>query len=678
VPQAEQVLSDVARQAGGLVQDLWRRRRGKQDLPEMLRQLELVITGAFGITLQLHLERNAEAQKSRSRRLFGSDDAPRQYNTVPATDGRSIWIPVAAEDADIIKDFENVRVMALQQAARAHRASGLTLSQAPDPLVRAIYEVLEADAADIDLVTRFRGLTGAVNGFRRQALEHRPAPADLEAELRPLEQWVHEILDIPCEAATQSRAHPATRSLQLALELAPDLLKATPDISRELAGVLHRDLWVGELRGAAAVGELPDIPIRATRDDRVIEARSGEPSDPWPEIRPTDTWPGDIRVAPHVLDSDPDRTVFLNPPSVDELTSIEDSAELPAWVDSGPLQDVEVTQPMIIGAALAVRSLELAAKEIGEAAATVTETQGDIASAPATTTQNDSPGDVLVYPEWDYQTAAYRTTGASVAVLPASLGPEAWIDSVLDVHHGLLQGIRQRFEALRAQRRQSDEVDIDAHVDGFGDRRAGVPRESSTQAARADVATLLLIDVGPASLEWVSSTHQLIDLQREAVLLACLALYSLGEPYSVWAFAADGPQRTGMRCLKHFTDAYSDEVAQRIAGLKPEHPARTGAALRHATSLLSQQTAQHRMMLLLSDGTPHEIDDYSGRYGMEDVRQSVREARLQGISSLCFTTDQLNGNYLPSVFGEQQSTVLYRPELLPSALTQWLHRLMRL
>jgi nitric oxide reductase NorD protein len=60
------------------------------------------------------------------------------------------------------------------------------------------------------------------------------------------------------------------------------------------------------------------------------------------------------------------------------------------------------------------------------------------------------------------------------------------------------------------------------------------------------------------------------------------------------------------------------------------------------------------------------------------VRQAVREARLQGISSLCFTTDQLNGNYLPSVFGEQQSTVLYRPELLPSALTQWLHRLMRL
>jgi nitric oxide reductase NorD protein len=633
----------------------------------MLQQLEVVIAGAFGINVRLHLERSAEGQKSRSRRLFGSDDSPQQYSTVPATDGQVIWIPVTGNDADIIKDFENVRVMALQQAARARRGSGATLAQAPDPLVRAIYEVLEADAADIDLVTRFRGLTGPVNAFRRLALEHRPAPAELEAERRPLEQWVREILEIPCEAAAESREHAATRSLQLAMELAPELLKATPDLSRELAGVLHRDLWVGELRVAPVTDELPDITIRATRNDWVIEARSGEPADALPldDIRITASLP---------QESDPDRTLFSNTP--DELTAAEDSAVLPAWVDSGPIQDIDATQPLIVAAALVVSSLEAEVTQAIEPRDRATEAQVEVA-VPAQPLQIDAP-DVLVYPEWDQQTAAYRTNGTAVVLLPAPVGPEAWTDSVLDAHHGLLQGIRQRFEALRAQRRQSDAVDCEVQADGGSEARAGLLQQSPSQAARADVATLLLIDVGPASLEWVSSTQQLIDLQREAVLLACLALYSLGEPYSVWAFAADGPQRTSMRCLKQFGDAYGDEVAQRIAGLRPERPGRTGAALRHATALLSQQTAQHRMLLLLSDGTPHEIEDYCGRYGMEDVRQSVREARLQGISSLCFTTDQVSGNYLPSVFGEQQSTVLYRPELLPSALTQWLHRLMRL
>jgi nitric oxide reductase NorD protein len=340
---------------------------------------------------------------------------------------------------------------------------------------------------------------------------------------------------------------------------------------------------------------------------------------------------------------------------------------------------------MIVGADLVVRALE---REVAEAETAEITRRLELAAGdqpvqqpvtqPTTATQSDSPGEVLVYPEWDYQAGAYRTLGTSVAALPAPAGAEAWIDSALDVHHGLLQGIRQRFEALRAQRRQSDEVDIEAHVDGFGDARAGLPQQLAGQAARSDIATLLLVDVGPACLEWVSSNQQLIDLQREAVLLACLALYSLGEPYSVWAFAGDGSRRVGMRCIKDFAEPYGDEVAQRIAGLKPDSPTHSGAALRHATALLAQQSAQHRMLLLLSGGTPHEVEEYSGRHGVEDMRQAVREARLQGISSLCFTTDQLTGNYLPSVFGEQQSTVLYRPELLPSTVTQWLYKLMRL
>jgi nitric oxide reductase NorD protein len=657
VPQAEQVLSDVARQAGGLVQDLWRRRRGKQDLPEMLRQLELMIAGAFGVTVQLQLNR-AAIPKQKSRRLFASDDAsPAPQSTLPTTDGRSIWLPAAAEDAAVIKEFESLRIMALQQAARVHRGSIATLLQAGDPLVRAIYEVLEADAADIDLVTRFRGLTGPLNAFRRLTLEQRPVLAELPRERRPLEQWLREILEIPCEAAAQAREHPATRSLQLAVELAPELLKDMPGVSRESAGVLHRDAWLGELRTEAVARVSPVVLAEEPHDFKVTAK--------------------DKRREPYL---DLDRTLFLDAPTKVELAAAEE-APVSVWLDAVPAAEgdldpsIETTQPMIVAARLTTASLANPLEGTAEepyAEATAEET------AEATPAMRLVQPDVLIYPEWDYRTAAYGTTGTTLTLAPATPGPEGWVDTILDQHHGLLQGIRQRFETLRAQRRQADEVDVDAHVDEFGDMRAGLPQRGPARSARAGIATMLLIDVGASSQEWVSSTHQLIDLQREAVLLACLAMYSLGEPFSLYAFAGDGSPRTSMRCIKEFAEPYTDDVALRIAGLKPERHTRTGAALRHATSLLAQQNAQHRMLLLLSDGAPNDADDYSGRYGMEDVRQAVREARMQGISSLCFTTDQLNGNYLPSVFGEQQSTVLYRPELLPSALVQWLHRLMRL
>ncbi len=686
--QAEQVLTDVARQAGGLVQDLWRRRlRGEPDLPEMLRQLELVITGAFGIRVQLELNRAPEASKSRSLRLFGSDEvlAPRHSSAVPATDGFSIWLPAATEDADIIRDFDNLRIMALQQAARAHRRSSSTLPKARDPLVRAIYEVLEADAADIDLVTRFRGLTAQLNGFRRLMLEQRPAPSDLDIERRPLEQWVHEILEIPCEAAAQSREHPATRSLQIAAELAPELLKDIPDVPRTLAGILQRDLWIGELR-----------PEPGPMAGQVIEARS-------PDVIEPDVL--EIESSPLAVptDTDLDRTVFMDaedlepvemdaaelqatqvdPRSLDtqkiEVFAATDDISLPVWLDETEESDahldpsIEITQPLVVGA-VAIRSL--AVPDVLDADLLIEELAAQ--QTPAPVPFMDAATQLLTYPEWDYSTASYQTTGTTVALLAAPQGPEGWVDETLDRHHALVQGMRQRFEALRAQRRETDEVGVDGHVDAYGDARAGLSPQVNAQAARADTATLLLIEVGAASQEWVSSTHQLIDLQREAVLLACLALYSLGEPYSVFVCSSDGAQRTGLRCLKQFDEAYSDDVALRIAGMRPEPHARTGAALRHATALLAEQTVQHRMLLLLSDGAAHDADDYHGRYGMEDIRQAVREARMQGISSVSFSTDQLSGNYLPTVFGEQQSTVLYRPELLPSALTQWLHRLMRL
>ena len=82
-------------------------------------------------------------------------------------------------------------------------------------------------------------------------------------------------------------------------------------------------------------------------------------------------------------------------------------------------------------------------------------------------------------------------------------------------------------------------------------------------------------------------------------------------------------------------------------------------------------------MLLLSDGKPNDSDEYDGRYGVEDMRQSIIEARLQGIFPFCLTIDRHTASYLPAVFGEHQYAVLHRPELLPTALLGWLRRLVQ-
>ncbi|HZP86264.1 MAG TPA: hypothetical protein VFB54_05550, partial [Burkholderiales bacterium] len=127
---------------------------------------------------------------------------------------------------------------------------------------------------------------------------------------------------------------------------------------------------------------------------------------------------------------------------------------------------------------------------------------------------------------------------------------------------------------------------------------------------------------------------------------------------------------------KAFEERYDARVPLRIAALQPERYTRAGAAIRHISAALMRESVRHRLLLMLSDGKPNDVDEYAGRYGVEDVRQAVIEARLQGIFAFCLTIDRHAPSYLPQVFGAGQYALLPRPELLSSVLPQWLGRLL--
>jgi nitric oxide reductase NorD protein len=87
------------------------------------------------------------------------------------------------------------------------------------------------------------------------------------------------------------------------------------------------------------------------------------------------------------------------------------------------------------------------------------------------------------------------------------------------------------------------------------------------------------------------------------------------------------------------------------------------------------EPASQRLLLLLSDGKPNDVDVYEGRYGVEDMRRAVIEAKLQGIAPFCLTVDRHAAGYLPGVFGVNQYALLAKPSNLPAVLLDWMHRL---
>jgi nitric oxide reductase NorD protein len=558
---------------------------------------------------------------------------------------------------------------------RASRGSAQCYPVHAPLLVRELYLLLEARAAEEELGRLLPGLGQQLWVLRQYALERRPRRSRMAAPLQAIEGLAQAILAAPSIRSLPADALPGADPKALHLPAAPaqvlaqaeSLGHAFPAPAARAARLLWRDCWTGDLYMAPDAGpdapgstQAGDYPSRPPRSARLARR---------PDVIKPDSEEDDAKAGMWLVQSAPpqekaeDPAGMQRPTDRDQDSAAEEFADALSELGGARLVSTPGTPKEVL---LSDDKPELHARR-GQPAQSI-----------------DRPGQ-LHYPEWDWRAGAYRDPGATVLLLPASMGPRLWVDETLASRRGMLHEIRRRFELLRAQRvlkRQQldgEDIDLEACIDNHADLRAGLspsPRLYQVQRhGRRNMAILLLVDVSGSTDGWIAPGRRVIDVEREALLLVCMALEGLAEPYSVIAFSGEGPQSVVVRSVKRFSQAYDDTVAQGIAGLEPEHYTRAGAAIRHASMLLMCESVEHRLLIVLSDGKPNDIDDYEGRYGVEDMRQAVTEARLQGISPFCLTVDRQAANYLPLIFGPGCYALLSRPELLPSVLLDWLRKL---
>lgn len=670
--EAEDVLVDAARHATVYAQDLWRRHRpaaaGPQPLrlPDVARRIDLLLCAAFGRSFALRVAQ-AAVPPNWLARWMQRDLLPAQPAPVPVTDGETLWLPpdFGAGCAHPLA-LARLRLLALRLAMRAVRGSPALAPGARSPLLHDLFLLGEAQAADAALALHLPGLAAPLAALRAQALQRRPRLGSFPPVLRVFEQLVRDALAASERSTGGSAPLTPGQVLAQATERAVQL-PLPPQLRHRATALLWRDEWTGDFLpprpprrlAAAQAGEDESQaggPPRSARLRRRPDVREAEEEE-------DDRGPGAWMVQsaqPNEAAEDP--LGMQRPTDRDETTASEEFAdalsELPeARLVATPGKPKEVLLTDDPPPARSKREADAGADD----------------------------GTRLCYPEWDWRAGAYRDPGATVLLQPALPGPLQWVEQTLAERATMLQEIRRRFELLRAQRvrlrRQldGDTVDIDAWTAAQADFRAGLPLDQrlyqTERRARRDMAITLLVDVSGSTDGWIAADRRVIDVAREALLLVCIALEGMAEPYSVLAFSGEGPQAVVVRPVKAFAERYGPEVAQRIAGLEPEHYTRAGAAIRHATAMLMRQPATHRLLLLLSDGKPNDVDDYEGRYGVEDMRQAVTEARLQGISPFCLTIDRQGASYLPAVFGAHHYALLPQPALLPSVLLDWLRRL---
>jgi nitric oxide reductase NorD protein len=318
-------------------------------------------------------------------------------------------------------------------------------------------------------------------------------------------------------------------------------------------------------------------------------------------------------------------------------------------------------------------------REVLESGGRRTRADGD-----AATPSGSDPPVAFLYPEWDAGRSAYRDPGIVLRETLLSSAHPARVASSRE-RRALLARLRRQFEALRPRRERigrqidGDTIDVEGVAAEHAERRAGRAPEGrlygSERPRRRDVAVLLLVDASGSTDAWVSRGARVIDVAKDAALCLGEALSALGDRHEILAFSGHGPDDVRVGVAKRFAEPWSAAVRARIGALEPDRATRLGGPIRHATARLARQPARARLLLVLSDGKPDDDDVYEGRYGLEDVRQAVIEARRVGVRPFCVTIDRTASRYLPSLFGPNGYTVLWDVQQLPQRLPAIYRRL---
>ncbi|HEY0845508.1 MAG TPA: VWA domain-containing protein [Noviherbaspirillum sp.] len=284
--------------------------------------------------------------------------------------------------------------------------------------------------------------------------------------------------------------------------------------------------------------------------------------------------------------------------------------------------------------------------------------------------------DGIRLPEWHYRKQTLQPDHCRLQMLLARDAQPCDLPVSL---RNTARRLRSQFQALTPQRARlraqesGSDLDLDACVRHAAEKASGVPVGEpglyiDCRNLQRDLSCLLLADLSLSTDTWVNNSARVIDVIRDSLMLFGEALSATGDRFALYGFSSVRRDNVRFHLLKGFEERYGSTIRGRLAAIKPGFYTRMGAAIRHSANILSKQKSARRLLLILTDGKPNDLDKYEGRYGIEDTRVAVQEARRLGLTPFCVTIDEKAGDYLPHLFGASGYVVVRDAAMLPQVL----------
>lgn len=165
-----------------------------------------------------------------------------------------------------------------------------------------------------------------------------------------------------------------------------------------------------------------------------------------------------------------------------------------------------------------------------------------------------------------------------------------------------------------------------------------------------------------------------IEAAKKATIAVAEFAQRVNIPLMIYGDTADvsAREKTSLFSYKEFSDDFS-WLTDKLVTMKARQNNRDGATLRIVATKLSQQATTTKLMLVISDGQPKALPDYTGKKAKQDIQEVLSEFERQGVVFVSAAIGQ-DKEEIKEIYGENRFLDITDLNEFPKQLIQLISR----
>ena len=300
--------------------------------------------------------------------------------------------------------------------------------------------------------------------------------------------------------------------------------------------------------------------------------------------------------------------------------------------------------------------------------------------APKKFSQDEEAEIISLQSEYDYVSARENYGWCKIRKYNFNKKTNYYLDNYIFENKKIVSNIKDLIESskisqpIRLKKQQDgEELDLDSCIENVidikrGSSPAGNIYKKSLRKGR-DLAASILVDISESTNDLIKNTKKKIFSSIiESTSILSEAINLAGDNFQLSTFCSNKREDVRFWKIKDFNQKLESDHLKKLEAMKPGYSTRLGAAIRQAGQDLERQPNYRKLLLILSDGEPSDIDVEDNEYLLEDAKYAVRRLAYNGIDVFCVGVESDSNKYLSKIFGNKNYVIIKSASDLPEKL----------